>query len=81
MERQSLADLAREYGLDARQYQDQYDGDYVAGYDEPSGFDQFEDSGYGDAEIYEEGKQNSLVKESYVKIFCCDSCILFPMPS
>ena len=81
MERQSLADLAREYGLDARQYQDQYDGDYVAGYDEPSGFDQFEDSGYGDAEIYEEGEQNSLVKQSCIEIFYCDSCILFPMPS
>lgn len=53
MERQSLAELAREYGLDARQYQDEYDGGYVAGYDEPSEFDHFEDSGYGDAEIYE----------------------------
>lgn len=63
MEEQSLADLAREYGLDASQYQDNdnYGGDdYVADYDE---YDRFNDSGYADAEGYSEGKlQGSLLK-------------------
>lgn len=63
MEEQSLADLAREYGLDASQYQYQDNGDYggedhdyVADYDE---YDRFNDSGYADAEGYSEGEQLS----------------------
>ncbi len=59
MEEQSLADLAREYGLDASQYQDNdnYGGDdYVADYE----FERFDDSGYADAE-YSEGTLDILV--------------------
>lgn len=66
MEEQSLADLAREYGLDASQYQDNdtyggEDHDYVAEYDDPQ-YERFDDSGYADAE-YSEGTPDSFLLE------------------
>ncbi|KAI0690594.1 hypothetical protein BC835DRAFT_173841 [Cytidiella melzeri] len=52
MEQQSLADLARQYGLDASEYEGAYNDEYIVDDDEPMGFDEHSTE-YGDVEGYD----------------------------